>query len=261
LRDRPGAGSLLEERFTVASDRVANSDDFRRATSDKANGRILTWYSVPADELSRAQEDAELWVLRGARFFALPGTRSSGIGTSWNDAVNRDVVGLSQLGWSVVNRIYGAGGIPDVSRASDATRDDVLRLANRLAKPVVALGSNARARADHPRNLTDAQLRAIGASDGLVGVTFEGPQLAVGRPATLRDVVVHVRHAVRHAGIEHVGIASGFNGPIRAPDGLENAARLPALARALLESGLSTEDVERIFHANAMRLLCPNGVR
>src|SRR5690606_20870976 len=100
---------------------------------------------------------------------------------------------------------------------SDRAVEDVIALSRASGVPTIATHSNARALADHPRNLTDEQLRAIASTGGIVGVNFHSRFLVSGRPATLADVVKHVMHLVRVAGVEHVAIGSDFEGDINPP--------------------------------------------
>jgi membrane dipeptidase len=124
-------------------------------------------------------------------------------------------------------------------------------------RPVVATHSNARALAPHARNLTDAQLRAIARRGGVVGINFHAPFL-LGRAgsAHVSDVVRHIRHVVRTAGIDVAAIGSDFEGGIRPPAELTDVRGFPTLAAALLEDGFSQAEVRKILSGNAHRLLC-----
>ena len=77
--------------------------------------------------------------------------------------------GLSDFGRQVVKRMNEIGMLVDVSHVSDATFWDVLKATTR---PVIASHSGCRALADHPRNLSDAQLRALAENQGVVGIIF-----------------------------------------------------------------------------------------
>jgi len=77
--------------------------------------------------------------------------------------------GLSGFGARVVARMNDLGMMVDLSHASERSVEAVLRLSR---APVLASHSGARALADHPRNLTDGQLRAIAAQGGVIQVCF-----------------------------------------------------------------------------------------
>lgn len=72
--------------------------------------------------------------------------------------------------------------------------------------------------------------------------------------ADLQDVVAHVMHAVETAGVDHVGIGSDFDGVPALPRGLTHLSMLPRLSAALLERGLSEQDLEKILGSNFMRV-------
>jgi membrane dipeptidase len=73
--------------------------------------------------------------------------------------------------------------------------------------------------------------------------------------ATIDDVVAHIDHAVKTAGIDHVGIGSDYDGISGPPKGLEDVSKLPALKAALKKKGYTDEDLKKIFGLNALRVL------
>lgn len=164
--------------------------------------------------------------------------------------------GLTPEGDRFVRAVYAAGALVDVSHASDEAFDDIAAIADELHRPLVATHSNARALCGHARNLTDDQLRRIGASGGMVGLNFHSPFLrADGRPATIADVVRHALHLREVMGAGHLAIGSDLDGEIRAARGLTSHAGLPALARRLRAAGLSNDEVSDLMGGTAWRLL------
>jgi membrane dipeptidase len=73
--------------------------------------------------------------------------------------------------------------------------------------------------------------------------------------ATLEDAVAHIDHAVKVAGIDHVGIGSDWDGIDSVPAGLEDVSKMPALTAALLRRGYSEGDVRKILGENLLRVL------
>jgi membrane dipeptidase len=209
-----------------------------------------------AGPLAQDPDALERWAARGLRVVGLVHTSDNQLASSSGDA-QPSSFGLTAAGRALVTRAFALGLVVDVSHASDRALDDVLALAHESSGVVIATHSNARALADHPRNLTDAQLRAIAATGGVIGVNFHAPFLARGRAATLDDVVAMTRHLLAVAGEDHVAIGSDFEGDIRPPPGLEDASRFPRLASALEKAGLSAATVHKIFADNALRVLCP----
>ncbi len=81
-------------------------------------------------------------------------------------------------------------------------------------------------------------------------------ELAARTPrATIQDVVAHIDHVVKLAGIDAVGIGTDFDGISCAPRGLDDVSRFPNLTRALLERGYSARDIRKIYGGNTLRLM------
>lgn len=75
------------------------------------------------------------------------------------------------------------------------------------------------------------------------------------KPATLSDVVAHIEHIRKIAGIDAIGIGTDFNGVGCTPEGLEDASKFPNLTRALLEKGYTEQDIHKIYGGNLLRLM------
>src|SRR5438128_1692679 len=73
--------------------------------------------------------------------------------------------------------------------------------------------------------------------------------------ATLEDAVAHIDHAVKIAGVDHVGIGSDWDGINSVPAGLEDVSKMPALTAALLRRGYTEADVRKILGGNFLRVL------
>lgn len=160
--------------------------------------------------------------------------------------------GLTDAGVRAVRAIHAAGAVVDVAHLSPAAFAGVAALAAEVCAPLLATHTSARAVHDHPRGLDDAQLRAVAASDGLVGILVHAPILG---GADADRFAAHVAHAVAIAGPAHVAIGSDLDGNIRPIAGVRTTADLPALAAALRRAGLSDATIHAIFSANARRFL------
>ena len=73
--------------------------------------------------------------------------------------------------------------------------------------------------------------------------------------ATIDDVVAHIDHAVKVAGVDHVGIGSDFDGIGSVPKGLEDVSKMPALAAALKKKGYAEADIQKIWGGNVLRVM------
>lgn len=154
--------------------------------------------------------------------------------------------GLTELGREALRRIEARGGVVDLAHASPAAFEDALQAAQ---GPVVVSHTGVRATCPGPRNLSDAQLRAVAATGGVVGIGFWEGAVCGG---DVGAVVRAVRHAVRVAGARHVALGSDFDGATTVPF---DAAGLPRLTQALLEAGLEGEALRGILGGNARRVL------
>jgi microsomal dipeptidase-like Zn-dependent dipeptidase len=154
--------------------------------------------------------------------------------------------GLTPAGRALVAGLEQRSMILDLAHASGMTIDDALAIAR---KPVVVSHTGVKATCDNPRNLTDAQLRGVARTGGVIGIGFWETAVCGRAP---RDVARAIRHAVTVAGIDHVALGSDFDGAVSTPF---DAAGLPALTDALIAEGFSDEDIARIMGANAIRVL------
>jgi membrane dipeptidase len=75
------------------------------------------------------------------------------------------------------------------------------------------------------------------------------------KPATIADVVEHIDHIRKIAGIDAIGIGTDFNGVECVPQGLEDVSKFPNLTRALLEKGYKELDISKIYSGNFLRVM------
>ena len=157
--------------------------------------------------------------------------------------------GLTDRGREMVRRMETRGMLVDVAHASSATIDDVLEMATR---PVVASHTGVRGTADNARNLSDAHVRGIAETGGVLGIGF-WPTACGGEDVA--SIARSIRYAVGVAGIEHVGLGSDFDGAVPVPF---DATGLVQLTDALLEAGLDDDEIAKVMGGNARRVLADN---
>ena len=247
--------SDLEDSYLRVHSELSQGEGLLAPGCGEAAG-VRTWLAFEgAGPLADAPETLDAWVVRGVRILGLVHTVHNALASSSGDAHVVDY-GLTEAGKQLVRRAHALGIAVDVSHASDRAIDDVLALAHETSGGVVATHSNARALCEHPRNLSDAQLRGIAGTGGVVGGNFHSPFVVRGRPATLADVVRQVLYLIKVAGVAHVAIGADFEGGIRPAKGLQDASQFPVLARALRRSGLRDAALRQVFSENALRVLC-----
>lgn len=160
--------------------------------------------------------------------------------------------GLSPLGKEAVREMNRLGMMVDVSHAAESTFYDVLEVSR---EPVIASHSSARALCNHPRNLSDDQLRALAAAGGVCQLClYKGFIREEDDKAALSDAIRHIDHLVEVAGIDHVGIGSDFDGDGELI-GCRATNELIRITVKLLEKGYTENDIQKIWGGNLLRVL------
>jgi len=293
----PGYARVQLEQIDIARrvigkypDRFAwalTADDMRRRFREGKIGSVLGMEGGHAIENSlgalRAYYDL------GVRYMTL--THNSTI--DWADAATDSARhgGLSPFGEEVVREMNRLGMLVDLSHVSPGTMSDALRVSE---APVIFSHSNARALADHPRNVPDSILARMKQNGGVVMVTFvpgfvsaevvrygeeRGRVMAEVRQrhpddraaarrevqawmaanpaprATLSQVADHIDHVRRVAGVDHVGIGGDFDGISEVVQGLEDVSTYPALFAELARRGWSDADLRKLAGENVLRVM------
>jgi membrane dipeptidase len=158
--------------------------------------------------------------------------------------------------------------------------------------PVIFSHSSAFAKAEHPRNVPDDVLKLVPKNGGVVMVNFYSGfivpeasrlrkqmfevardlkakfpdekefQAALDRyrkdnpipRGTIHDVVDHIEHIIRVAGIDHVGIGSDFDGIDSTPEQLDDVSKYPLITQELLNRGYKPEQIRKVLGENLMRV-------
>lgn len=164
---------------------------------------------------------------------------------------NAEHGGLSPFGEKVVQEMNRLGIMVDMSHAAESSFYDALEVS---MKPIVCSHSSARALCDHPRNLTDDQMKALARKGGVAQVTMYNGFLRTDGKATIIDAVEHLNHMVNIMGIEHVGIGTDFDGDGGVP-GMANASEVINFTRRLLLERYSEEQIQMIWGGNFLRVM------
>ena len=160
--------------------------------------------------------------------------------------------GLSPLGREALYLLNRLGIVIDFAHLSAKGTAEVLRLAQ---APLIDSHAACAALCPHPRNLSDAQIKALAQNGGVLGITFVAQFLrADEQNASLEDVVEHIVHVAELVGTEHIGIGSDFDGVVRPLPGLSQVKEVPDLAYHLVQIGFHAQEVEQIMGGNFKRL-------
>ena len=164
---------------------------------------------------------------------------------------NQEHGGLSELGRTVIREMNRVGMMVDLSHAAESSFYQAIEASH---TPIVCSHSSARALCDHPRNLTDDQLRALAASGGVAQVCLYDGFLRKEGGATIDDAVRHIVHMVKIAGIDHVGIGTDFDGD-GGIIGCADASEVINLTRHLRAAGFTLQDIEKLWGGNFLRVM------
>lgn len=159
--------------------------------------------------------------------------------------------GVSRFGEQVIREMNRQGIMVDLSHASEKSFYDAIEMS---ATPIVCSHSSARALCDHPRNLTDDQMRALAKSGGVAQTTLYHGFLRTAGEADITDVIAHLEHAIAVMGIDHVGIGTDFDGDggIR---GMADSSEIINFTRQLLARRYSERDIRKIWGGNFLRIM------
>jgi membrane dipeptidase len=251
------------------------------------NGKIASLIGVEGGH----SIDNSLGVLRmlhalGVRYMTLTHSETLDWADSATDKPKSN--GLSPFGEQVVLEMNRLGMLVDISHVSAETMRHVLRVTR---SPVIASHSSAHALAAHPRNVPDDVLRLLAKNGGVVMVNFfpgfivpeaarivqdmfqAARELKARHPeprafqaalaqwqrehpfptGSVRNVVDHIEHIIKTAGIDHVGLGSDFDGINAVPRQLEDVSCYPYLTQELLNRGHTREDIHKILGGNLLR--------
>ena len=159
--------------------------------------------------------------------------------------------GVSAFGEQVIHEMNRLGIMVDLSHGGEKSFYDALDISS---KPIVCSHSSSRALCDHPRNLTDNQMRALAAKGGVAQTTIYNGFLRRDGKATILDVMAHLEHAIDVMGIDHVGLGTDFDGD-GGVCGIADSSELINFTRQLLARRFSEQDIQKIWGGNFLRVM------
>lgn len=163
--------------------------------------------------------------------------------------------GLTGAGKDLVKGCNDLGVMIDLAHLNEKGFWDVAELSSH---PLVSTHTAANALVPKARNLTDDQLKAVGDSNGVVGIIFSVNDLDGGkRPienAPISKIIDHISYIADLIGVDHVAFGSDFDGT-KIPRELGDVSGYPKLVTLLEQAGFTPEEMEKICSKNWIRVL------
>ena len=234
---------------------IKTVSDFEKVKNSENVGAVLHFEGLSG-------MDDELKLLRlgyhlGLRTMGLTWSNVNNFATGVRVTTKRQRrTGLTDLGRGLVKEAQDLGITIDVSHLNDQSFWDLYEITE---KPIIATHSNARYICDHPRNLTDDQIKAINEKHGTIGINFCMKFLDPEHPGEMYtnlglDVIKkHIDHIVNLSDINTVALGSDYDGT-SVPNIVGDCTKLPDLWNYLLENGYSEQDINKISHQNLLRV-------
>jgi len=278
----------LTEKYSDVFELAMNSSDIKRI---REQGKIASLIGVEGGHSIENSINVLRQLYReGARYMTLTHSMS----LDWADSCTDKIIsgGLSEFGIEVVNEMNRLGMVVDLSHVSPDCMRAALKATR---APVMFSHSSAKAIADHPRNVPDDVLVLTKKNGGVVMVNFFPDfvhpgdaerslrrskrkeelseqfaddneqadallrQWELKNPrsnlCTVHDLLDHIDHIAKIAGVDHVGIGSDYDGVPALPKQLEDVSTYPVITQGLLDRGYSEQSIRKILGGNMLRVL------
>lgn len=236
------AAARSEGRLRVIRSRA----DLSRLLADRRAGQQVTGALFAAEGLQSLEgQQANLARLHAA------GMRMAGLVHFFDNELAGSMHGvrkggLTPLGRSVIREMERRGMVVDIAHCSHACVADILAMATR---PVVSSHGGVQATCNVNRNLSDAEIRGVARTGGVVGIGYWDAAICSDDPRAIVRAIVHVRDLV---GIDHVGLGSDFDGATTVPF---DTSELAVITQLLLDEGFSEADIAKVMGGNVLRVL------
>ena len=159
--------------------------------------------------------------------------------------------GLTPFGKAVVEKCFDIGIVPDISHANYDTASDVIELAYKHNKPIIASHSNSYSLYPHTRNLRDEHVHAIVELGGIIGVSLCPYHLTDTnkKVCDVSDVVDHIIKYISLGAENNIGLGCDLDGT-ELPSGFNSIADLKLISNELSQRGISDSVIDKILYEN-----------
>lgn len=235
---------------------VCSVAEIERSAAENALALVLHFEG--AEAIRADLSNLEQYYQQGLRSLGLVWSRPNlfGCGVPFAFPSSPDTgPGLTPAGKDLVRECNRLGIQVDMAHLNERGFWDVASI---TSAPLIVSHADVHALLPSTRNLTDAQIDAVGATGGLIGLNFEPMQIGIGgKPAEdvpLAALVHHVEYIANRVGIDHVAFGSDFDGT-HMPSALGDVAGLQNLVSALRDAGFDEPSIEKVAYRNWLRVL------
>lgn len=239
----------LKDAAIGAQGNLAVVDDaatFQRVASDRAVGKKTVGAMLTIEGLQNLEGKASnLDRLYNAGF------RMAGLTHFFDNELAGSMHGLKKggltpFGRDIVRRMEDKGMIVDIAHCSEQCVTEIIAMARR---PLVSSHGGVRATCKVNRNLSDAHIRGVAKTGGIIGIGYWDAAICDTSPRAAAKAMKHVRDLV---GIAHVALGSDYDG---ATTVRFDTSQLTQVTQALMDEGFSETEIRAVMGENALRVI------
>ena len=241
-----GFGYLINdlEQSNANATIIRKSEDILKC---KSNGNIAMILSIEhADCTERSLNILRILYEIGVRSIGLTHNISSWAADGCMEA--REEVGLTKFGEAIVQEMNRLGMLVDLAHLSPSAFYSVLDVTK---KPVIFSHGNVKTLCNHPRNLSDDQLKALAENSGVIGISYV-PNFIDKTSPNLEHLLDHIEYVISRVGVDTVGLGSDFDGGGTL---LADATEVPKITEGLINRGYRKYEICKILGGNIFRVL------
>lgn len=238
-----------KEGFSDQVIQVTNQKELNQVIDEQKVGLLLTIENGRAIE--DKLENIDYFYHLGVRLMSITWNEDNLLGTG---ALTKQDNGLTKLGKEYIKLLNQKGMIIDVSHASENTFWDTIKITE---KPVVATHSCVKQLCNHPRNLSDEQIKQIAKMGGIIGMCYCSQFLAEDGRAGSKEIAKHISYITNLVGIDYIGLGSDFDGLDKdeMPLDMKGIKDNDKLEESLKAVGFHEDEINKIMGENWIRVL------
>lgn len=237
------------EKYANEIVKVNEKEDLLKIINENKVGTVLAIENASAIE--GKIENIEYFYNKGVKCMSLVWNEDNDLSCG---ALTKNDTGLTTLGKMAIKEMNKLNMQIDVSHISEKGFYDICKITD---NPIIATHSCVKKICNHPRNLSDEQIKEIARQGGIIGVCFSSSFLNETGIATSKDIAYHIDYIANLVGIEHVALGSDFDGLSREhyPLDVKGVKDICKILNELKNLGYSEEDICKVAGQNANRAI------